>query len=73
LTEETWKLYTKFIKENQEVFKEICEKEFVEENVYKRKVLSHPNPDMNFNLPMDMGGLGSLYNRERYSRVIFLQ
>jgi len=34
-----------------------------------RKKIEHENPDINFNLPMDMGGLGHLFNRERYSRV----
>lgn len=71
LTEESWKLYAQFIKDNHNTFKEICEKEIIPGDplITGRKLITHQNPEMNFNLPVDMGGIGYLYNHERYSRV----
>lgn len=59
------------MRENQDTFKEICEKEIIVGNTLSggRKIITHSNPELNFNLPVDMGGLGPLFNHERYSRV----
>jgi len=56
---------------NEETFKQIYDKEIVKEMTItgERKVLAHQNSEVNFNLPMDMGGLGPLFNKDRYSRV----
>ncbi len=71
LTESTWKLYAQFITENEDTFKQICEKEILGGSALtgERRLIPHPNAELNFNLPMDMGGLGPIFNKERYSRV----
>jgi len=73
---ETWKMYRQFILENEDLFKQICERDIVNAPIgtgpEDRKPMFHQNPKLNFNLPMDMGGLGPLFKPERYSRVNFL-
>ena len=50
LTEESWKLYAQFIKDNQNTFKEICEKEILpgDPQLSGRRIITHQNPEMNF-------------------------
>lgn len=66
LTKQTWKKYCDFIKSNQQDFVDICETELLPAD---RRPIPHPNPELNFNLPLDFGGIGPIYNKERYSRV----
>lgn len=72
-TENTWRLYAQFITNNEEIFKRICEEEIITPNnlTGDHKGIFHQNAELNFCLPMDMGGLGHLFNRDRYSRVHF--
>lgn len=72
-TENTWRLYSQFVVDNEEVFKRICEDEIITPNnlTGEQRGIFHQNAELNFCLPMDMGGLGPVFNGDRYSRVHF--
>jgi hypothetical protein len=59
--EQTWKHYSQFIKSNKESFKQKFESMHISNYIY--------HPKLDFNLPIDMGGFGELYNTNKYSRV----
>jgi hypothetical protein len=70
LTEETWKRYARSVREYRPEFSERAQQDMAARlQLNGERPIQHPNLELNFNLPVDLGGLGHLFNRSRYSRV----